>query len=166
MRKVLILTHFFLFHCCILFGQDTRYVSANQLHLRQQPDKNGTLIQALQKGTEVEVLEAYEQGWSKVRVGGKEGYVSSNYLTDSIQAPADAIEQSQQREAPHASPQTQSRPSAPKAVTVYICDSSTAYAYHSSQSCKGLNRCRHPLRAVSQSDASNSYGRRACKICH
>jgi mannosyl-glycoprotein endo-beta-N-acetylglucosaminidase len=166
MRKAFLLAHFFLFQCCLLFGQDTKYVSANQLNLRQQPDKNGVVIQALPRGAEVEVLEEYEEGWSKVSVDGREGYVSSNYLIDYIQAPTDAPEQSQQVEAPRASPQSQSRPSTPKAVTVYICEGGSAYAYHRSSTCSGLNRCTHTISAISKTSAENDYGRRPCKKCY
>ena len=48
--------------------------------------------------------------------------------------------------------------------SVYICVSSTAYVYHGSSGCSGLNRCTHEIRKVSVSDAVNKYGRRACRI--
>jgi uncharacterized protein YgiM (DUF1202 family) len=107
MRKVILLVQFILFHCCLLFGQDTKYVNANQLNLRQQPDKNGSVIQSLQKGTEVEVLEEYEEGWSKVSVAGIEGYVSSSYLVAYSPALGNATTQGQQKEAPHGISQRQ-----------------------------------------------------------
>jgi hypothetical protein len=52
-----------------------------------------------------------------------------------------------------------------KGTTVYICNSSGAKVYHSSQNCRGLNNCTHGVIAVSQTDAINKYSRRACKIC-
>jgi uncharacterized protein YgiM (DUF1202 family) len=163
MKKALTLTLFLLLQCFLVWGQEIRYVSAGQLNLREQPDKTGSVIQALPKGTEVEVMETYNDGWSKVSVDGVEGYVSSNFL---IEDPHGDSQQAQQQETPHASPQSRHRPSAPQVATVYICDSRTAYAYHRSTSCRGLNRCSHPLRAVSQTDATGSYGRQACKICY
>lgn len=48
---------------------------------------------------------------------------------------------------------------------VYLCNSRTAYVYHSSSNCRGLNRCSHGLIKVMLSDAKKVYGRRACKIC-
>ena len=48
------------------------------LNLRQAP-KTGEIIDAYEKGTEVEVLKT-EDGWSQVKVGDKEGWMSSNYL--------------------------------------------------------------------------------------
>jgi hypothetical protein len=48
---------------------------------------------------------------------------------------------------------------------VYICDSGTAYAYHSSQTCRGLSNCRHKILKVSLTDAVNKYDRKPCKIC-
>lgn len=53
-----------------------------------------------------------------------------------------------------------------KGTTVYICNSSGAKVYHSSQNCRGLNNCTHGVIAVSQTDAINKYGRRACKVCY
>ncbi len=53
----------------------------------------------------------------------------------------------------------------PKTDSVYICNSTTAYAYHSTSDCKGLNNCTHGVIKVSLSDATNKYGRRPCKIC-
>lgn len=52
-----------------------------------------------------------------------------------------------------------------KETLVYICDSRTAYVYHTGRSCRGLNRCSHGVLRVSITDAKNVYGRRACKIC-
>lgn len=49
--------------------------------------------------------------------------------------------------------------------SVYLCNSATAYVYHSTTSCKGLNHCTHGLIKVSLKDAINKYHRRACKIC-
>lgn len=48
--------------------------------------------------------------------------------------------------------------------TVYIC--TTGKVYHSTRSCKGLRNAKHPVIAMSRSDAISQYGRRACKICY
>ncbi|HEX5155148.1 MAG TPA: hypothetical protein VFW07_27080 [Parafilimonas sp.] len=53
-----------------------------------------------------------------------------------------------------------------KAEYVYICDSNTAYAYHKTKDCSGLNRCTHEIRKITKADAINEYGRRACKVCY
>jgi hypothetical protein len=50
--------------------------------------------------------------------------------------------------------------------SVYICNSSGAYAYHSSTNCSGLNRCTHTIIKVSVKDAVEKYRRRACKLCY
>jgi hypothetical protein len=52
-----------------------------------------------------------------------------------------------------------------KETYVYICNSSGAYAYHSSKTCRGLNRCTHEILKVTLSDAVNVYKRKPCKIC-
>lgn len=49
---------------------------------------------------------------------------------------------------------------------VYICEGGSAYAYHSSSSCSGLNRCSHTVSAVSKADAEGNYSRRPCKKCY
>jgi hypothetical protein len=49
--------------------------------------------------------------------------------------------------------------------SVWICKSSTAYVYHSTPDCRGLDRCTHPIIKVSLYDAIHLYGRRPCKIC-
>ena len=48
---------------------------------------------------------------------------------------------------------------------VYLCNSKTAYVYHSSKYCRGLNRCSHGLIKVTLTEAKRDYGRRACMIC-
>ncbi|HLZ87140.1 MAG TPA: hypothetical protein VKQ52_07870 [Puia sp.] len=52
-----------------------------------------------------------------------------------------------------------------KETYVYICNSSGAYAYHSTKSCRGLNRCSHEILKVTLSEAVNTYRRKPCKIC-
>jgi hypothetical protein len=48
---------------------------------------------------------------------------------------------------------------------VYLCDSPSAYVYHSTKDCKGLSHCTHEIITVTLPDAINKYKRRACKIC-
>jgi hypothetical protein len=47
---------------------------------------------------------------------------------------------------------------------VLICNSSTAYAYHSHY-CSGLNRCTHSVSKVKVSEAVK-LERTACKVCY
>lgn len=49
---------------------------------------------------------------------------------------------------------------------VFVCDSSTSVAYHSSKNCRGLQKCTHEIINVPKNDAINVYGKRACKICY
>jgi hypothetical protein len=53
-------------------------------------------------------------------------------------------------------------PAAPK---VYICKGGSAYTYHKSDRCSGLNRCTHTIVAVSKGDAERAHRRRPCKKC-
>jgi hypothetical protein len=58
---------------------------------------------------------------------------------------------------------TTTRPAAsPK---VYVCGGGSAYAYHSSDNCNGLNRCSHGVSAVTVAEAEG-MGRRPCKKCY
>ncbi|MGV3588562.1 MAG: hypothetical protein ACO1OF_16270 [Adhaeribacter sp.] len=70
--------------------------------------------------------------------------------------------------APARSKATTTKPAAKKqqAPKVYICEGGSAYAYHSSEGCSGLNRCTHTITAVSVADAENKYSRRPCKKCY
>ena len=52
----------------------------------------------------------------------------------------------------------------PMADSVYICNSSSAYAYHVTTDCRNLKRCTHTIIKVSLTDAVNKYRRSACKI--
>jgi hypothetical protein len=47
---------------------------------------------------------------------------------------------------------------------VYICDSKSTNAYHSSASCKGMSKCSRGFLKVSIADAKQ-LGRMPCKIC-
>ena len=51
------------------------------------------------------------------------------------------------------------------APRVYVCDGGSAYAYHSSESFAGLNRCSHGVSAVTVAEAEG-MGRRPCKRCY
>lgn len=60
----------------------TKYVNVNEgsnLNLREGASADTAIIGKLPKGTSVTVLHE-EDGWAKVKVNGKEGYVSSKYL--------------------------------------------------------------------------------------
>jgi hypothetical protein len=48
---------------------------------------------------------------------------------------------------------------------VYVCGGGSAYAYHSSDNCTGLNRCSHGVSAVTVAEAEG-MGRGPCKKCY
>ena len=59
-------------------------------------------------------------------------------------------------------------PAATQPVTtpkVYVCGGGSAYAYHSSEGCAGLNRCSYGVSAVTVAEAEG-MGRRPCKKCY
>lgn len=57
------------------------------------------------------------------------------------------------------------RPRPAAAPKVYVCNGGSAYAYHSSEGCSGLNRCTHTVDAVTVTEAQG-MGRRPCKKCY
>ena len=52
-----------------------------------------------------------------------------------------------------------------KPKTVYICTGKSSKCYHSSSSCRGLNRCSGTIKSISLEKAKR-MGRRPCKICY
>lgn len=52
------------------------------------------------------------------------------------------------------------------ANNVYLCKSATAYVYHKTTNCRGLAACTHKIIKVTQEEAIQEYGRRACKVCY
>lgn len=48
--------------------------------------------------------------------------------------------------------------------TVYICTGPKAQVYHSSATCRGMNRCSEEIKAISLANAEKME-RRKCKIC-
>lgn len=53
---------------------------AERVNLRQQPDKDGKIIKAFPKGTEVEVLETVNKAWAKIAIREQVGFMMSQYL--------------------------------------------------------------------------------------
>ncbi|HEO8422137.1 MAG: SH3 domain-containing protein [Niallia sp.] len=62
----------------------TKYVNVaknSSLNVRKEANTNSSILSKLSRGTKVAVLSS-ANGWDKVTVSGKTGYVSSSYLTD------------------------------------------------------------------------------------
>lgn len=66
-------------------GASDEFVYVEDLIFRSSPDPNAddNIIEVLPYGTQVKVLEKSDEGWSKVRIDGKKGYVASSYLLSS-----------------------------------------------------------------------------------
>ena len=65
----------------VIDPSETVYVTTNDLNLRAQPSKNGSVVARLAFGTKLERIGKNAEGWSKVVINGNEYYVSSEYLT-------------------------------------------------------------------------------------
>ena len=61
--------------------EKTMYVNSNVINVRSAETKDSDSIDQLKKGAQVTVVSE-NNGWSKVKVNGKEGYILSTLLTD------------------------------------------------------------------------------------
>lgn len=76
-----------------------KYVEVSKgssLNMRDKPSTSGSIVAKLTSGTEVTVYSE-ENGWAKVMVNGKEGYISSQYLKTSV---IDETEETESETAP------------------------------------------------------------------
>lgn len=77
------------------------YVSANELNLRSEPNRDCDIVQKYTKGQEVEVIS--EDGdWYQVRIDGQEGYMLKEYV---VVAAAAAVARSSDRNGSDAAPE-------------------------------------------------------------
>ncbi len=73
----------------------TLYVNVAKVNLRKEASKSSEVIANLTINTAVEVISE-ENGWSKVKVGEKEGYIASSYLSDKKQETSRSLEKPRQ----------------------------------------------------------------------
>ena len=59
----------------------TAYIKETKVNVRKEANQNSEVITKLKLNTSVEVYSE-ENGWSKVKVDGKEGYISTELLSD------------------------------------------------------------------------------------
>ena len=62
----------------------TQYVNSTTVNMRQEANTSSTIVTTVSLNTEVQVYSE-ENGWSKVKVNDKEGYISTSLLSDSKQ---------------------------------------------------------------------------------
>lgn len=67
-------------------NRETDKIHPERLNMRTEPTKDGDLIGLYYSGAEVEVLEAAENGYTKVSIGGVTGYMASEYLITAEEA--------------------------------------------------------------------------------
>ena len=60
----------------------TAYIKETSVNLRKEANQTSEIIKTLTQNTSVEVYSE-ENGWSKVKVNGEEGYISTSLLSDS-----------------------------------------------------------------------------------
>ncbi len=67
----------------VAIAQSSYKVNSNGgLNLRENPGKDSKTITSLPDGTKVTVLDKSNEKWWKVKVDGKTGYVSSDFLNE------------------------------------------------------------------------------------
>lgn len=59
----------------------TMYANSSTVNVRKEASKEAEIVEQIKLNTEVNVLSE-ENGWSKITVNGKEGYIASNLLSD------------------------------------------------------------------------------------
>ncbi len=61
-------------------------VTAQKVNVRAQPDTDADILAVVRKGSDLTLISSDEDGWLKISVGGKVGYVSAEYaaLSDII----------------------------------------------------------------------------------
>jgi uncharacterized protein YgiM (DUF1202 family) len=57
------------------------YVTSSTLNLRSRPSTSSTVLARLTRGTGVTLAASPSNGWVKVTVGGRTGYVSTAFLS-------------------------------------------------------------------------------------
>ena len=71
----------------------TLFVNSTTVNLRKEANTSAEIVTTLPVNTAVDVLEE-SNGWSQVRVSGKEGYISSSLLSETKQETSRSIETS------------------------------------------------------------------------
>ena len=71
----------------------TQYIGKETVNLRKEPNTSSEILASYDINTTVEVY-AEENGWSKVKIKGKEGYISSSLLSDTKQETSRSLENS------------------------------------------------------------------------
>jgi len=133
----------FLLFINLSFSQSYKYVNSETLNLRSSPEiQDDNLLAKLSYGDKVEVL-SLDGYWANVKIGNWKGYVAQKYLITS--KPLTGV-------------------AAINDPLVLICNSKSAYAYHSHY-CNGLNKCTHSISKIKISEAKN-LNRSACKFCY
>ena len=59
----------------------TKYISTDIVNVRKKASKDSEIIKKLVKNAKVTVVST-SNGWSKIKINGTEGYISSQYLSD------------------------------------------------------------------------------------
>ncbi|HHT51588.1 MAG TPA: SH3 domain-containing protein [Bacteroidales bacterium] len=150
MKKLKFLLVFFLLICSFVLNAQSKTVNVKTLNVRSEPNTTSEIILKLNYGDEVVVISS-SNGWDYVKINNFRGYVLNKHLKD--------------KQSSSTSNRT-STTSKSKEVESYvlICNSSSAYAYHTHY-CKGLRRCKSEVSKVTVSNAQK-MGYKPCGFCY
>ena len=71
------------------FTKKTATVNASSLNVRSGKGTNNSIIGGVSQGQEIEVIEQDDgSGWTKVKIGDQEGYVSTKYISTDTSKPS------------------------------------------------------------------------------
>ena len=76
----------------------TLYTNTDTVNLRSEPNTSSEIVKKLSLNTAVDVVKE-ENNWSKVKVDGKEGYISSSLLSDKKQETSRGMETTRRQQA-------------------------------------------------------------------
>ncbi len=150
MKKLKFLLLVFLIVCSFVLNAQSKTVNVKTVNVRAEPNTSSEIVLKLNYGDEVVVISS-SNGWDYVKINNSNGYIFNKYLND-------------KKTSSSSNKSTSTTKSKKVESYVLICNSSSAYAYHSYY-CRGLNRCKSGTSKVSVSEAQN-MGYRPCKICY
>lgn len=124
-------------------GQSLRELNADGVLLRSNAmEISGNVVLTLKKTDKVQILTSGES-WSSVMVNGYVGFIPNKFI---VSGPNQILKEN--------TPKTE----------VLICNSKTAYAYHTHE-CRGLLECTHSVSTITLEEAK-LLNRKPCKNCY
>lgn len=94
MKKLIILTFIFsllAMPITLRAGANTTYITSARVNFRAEASLDAHVFEILPEGLELNMIHFDPDGWSRVRLGGTEGYVNSEFIVRETQLLAETI---------------------------------------------------------------------------